>query len=258
MPKVALLSIGINYIGQSGRLKGCINDSNNFTKLMKSRLKKQIVRCVQMNDVRSKRSRLYPTKRNIERELIYLRHLAKKRKIDRILFHYSGHGGQRRDRNREERDKKDETLYPVDYRRRGVIPDDYLIDHILNRLPKRVHFFGLIDACHSGTAMDLRYRYRLKGMKRKLENKGAKIGRRHVMISGCVDSKYSYDVRDKEYGNVGACTTAFIRAVGKKRRPRMGSTVKKMRKELRRKKIRQVPQISGSFFARYKTKIPVI
>ena len=74
---------------------------------------------------------------------------------DRILFYFSGHGSQVRDRNSDEPDGRDEVLLPHDF---GVgnntltrtLVDDEFQAYI--RQMRASEIYIIVDACHSGTA----------------------------------------------------------------------------------------------------------
>lgn len=68
-----------------------------------------------------------------------------------------GHGSQKRDYSGDERDGMNETICPTDFERAGQIIDDELNKHLVNPLPAGVRLHALLDACHSGTGMDLRH-----------------------------------------------------------------------------------------------------
>eukprot|EP00882_Tetradesmus_deserticola_P021480 GHRQ01023253.1.p1 GENE.GHRQ01023253.1~~GHRQ01023253.1.p1 ORF type:complete len:144 (+),score=23.04 GHRQ01023253.1:197-628(+) len=53
---------------------------------------------------------------------------------------------------------QDETILPSDFKRAGVIVDDDLNAMLVRPLAPGVTLHALVDACHSGTAMDLPYR----------------------------------------------------------------------------------------------------
>lgn len=53
---------------------------------------------------------------------------------------------------------QDETLLPTDYASAGMIVDDELNALLVRPLAAGVTLHALIDACHSGTAMDLPFR----------------------------------------------------------------------------------------------------
>ena len=53
---------------------------------------------------------------------------------DSLVFHYSGHGGQKRDMTGEEVDGMNETLCPMDFQRVGEITDDEVNQRLVNPL----------------------------------------------------------------------------------------------------------------------------
>lgn len=74
---------------------------------------------------------------------------------DSLIFHYSGHGSQQIDYSGEEPDGYNETLCPVDFETQGMIVDNQINDIIVKPLPHGVRLHAIIDACHSGTVLDL-------------------------------------------------------------------------------------------------------
>ena len=78
---------------------------------------------------------------------------------DSLFVHYSGHGGSVRDANSDERDNRDETLIPVDFRSAGQITDDLILASLVLEVPKGAMLTVVIDACHSGTVLDLPYTF---------------------------------------------------------------------------------------------------
>jgi len=78
---------------------------------------------------------------------------------DRLLLHYSGHGGQlSAASDSAESDGLDETLVPVDYLTAGMIRDGELYDRLVKPLYETGAILrAVLDCCHSGTGMDLRY-----------------------------------------------------------------------------------------------------
>ena len=63
---------------------------------------------------------------------------------------------QRKQKIFDEVDKKDECLVPIDYAQSYFIKDDDINAHLVDQI-KGTKFFGVIDACHSGTIFDLRH-----------------------------------------------------------------------------------------------------
>jgi metacaspase-1 len=94
-----------------------------------------------------------PTKKNIRMAMYWLVQgcLAG----DSLVLHYSGHGGQQKDENGDEVDGFDETILPLDFEQEGVILDDEINEIIVRPLPRGVKLHAIVDACHSGTVLDL-------------------------------------------------------------------------------------------------------
>ena len=88
------------------------------------------------------------------------------KKGDVVMFHFSGHGYQIPDNNKDELDGLDEALVPIDAKNdKGIKKDlanyeNYLRDDELNKLLEEIRIalgpdgdlFVTIDACHSGTS----------------------------------------------------------------------------------------------------------
>lgn len=78
---------------------------------------------------------------------------------DVLVFHFSGHGSQVRDRGPldELADHKDEILCPVDLDWRDKVITDDDLGQFFKRVPDDVNFYVVLDCCHSGTGTrDLR------------------------------------------------------------------------------------------------------
>lgn len=80
---------------------------------------------------------------------------------DSLLFHYSGHGSRQRNFSGDEVDGYDETLCPLDFETQGMIVDDEINATIVRPLPYGVKLHAMIDACHSGTVLDLPFLCRM-------------------------------------------------------------------------------------------------
>lgn len=203
MTKKALL-VGINYVGTNSQLNGCINDVLNLKNVLISKWGYKEENITILTDD----SEIKPTKINIMKELY--RHVQMK-DISEFWFSYSGHGSYVTDEgDKDEEDNKDETLVPLDYSTTGLITDDVL-HHMFSLIDPSIKAIVLIDACHSGSMLDLKYRY-ISGMKRVIENPKDFIESNIVMISGCLDTQTSADAyninNSKKYE--GAMTRSFI------------------------------------------------
>lgn len=80
---------------------------------------------------------------------------------DSLVFYFSGHGLQQPDLKEDELDGFDETLCPVDFLQEGMIVDNDLNSILVWPLKNGVTLHALVDACHSGTILDLSYVYKL-------------------------------------------------------------------------------------------------
>ena len=54
-------------------------------------------------------------------------------------------------------------MVPVDYASAGQIRDDDLFDSLVCAMPQGSTLVSLMDCCHSGTVLDLPYKYRADG-----------------------------------------------------------------------------------------------
>lgn len=145
------LLIGINYLGTSSQLNGCINDINNVgSYLFNTRKYNSFL-------VLTDYTRFKPTKSNILQAFNAL--FTNVRAGDELWFHYSGHGSLLRDTNRDEESGFDSCICPIDYERSGFIIDDVIRQMLAQRVPRGVKLYIVLDACHSGTGCDLRYKY---------------------------------------------------------------------------------------------------
>ena len=151
MVKYGLL-IGINYRNTADELYGCINDVNNVKIFLESNLGYTNF-VILTDDTPSK----LPTKENILKAIHYLVRVLKSG--DEVWFHYSGHGILVYDRGGDEEDGYDSCISPLDYERTGFISDDTLRSILIQKIPSGVKLYVVIDACHSGTGCDLRYKY---------------------------------------------------------------------------------------------------
>jgi len=102
-----------------------------------------------------------PTRKNMI--VAYRTVAAQAQPGDVVYLHYSGHGVSIPDQNGDEADKKDEALVPVDYRDVGVIRDDKLVKILVKKLAAGVFVTSLMDCCHSGTVLDLPFKFRADG-----------------------------------------------------------------------------------------------
>ncbi|KIV96383.1 hypothetical protein PV10_00264 [Exophiala mesophila] len=155
------LLIGINYFGQRGQLRGCINDVKNMSTYLNQNFGYAREDMVTLTDDQQN-PMSQPTKANILRAMHWL--VKDARPNDSLFFHYSGHGGQTPDLDGDEEDGYDEVIYPVDFRSAGHIVDDEMHRIMVMSLQPGVRLTAIFDSCHSGSALDLPYVYSTQGV----------------------------------------------------------------------------------------------
>ena len=206
------LLIGINYTGTSNQLNGCINDSENLKEfLLKNKYMKE-EDIVMMND--NCEDELYPSKKNIERQLNGLVEFAKKNEdkdVVRIFVEYSGHGSYMMNYDRTEVDFHDEVLCCLN---NEYITDNYLKKQFIDRLPKNVKLVFICDACYSGTICDLKFTYK-NGVMVDNADIATESNCEVVVLSGSTDGTTSSDAYLKNkitgrYEYMGAMTKSFF------------------------------------------------
>jgi hypothetical protein len=251
-PNRKAISIGINYLclpQGHGRLSGCINDSETMIGILRDTWGFQEA---QIRRLRDDRANMMPTKANMVDAIRWLVQGASSG--DELFMHYSGHGGQQKDKRGDEKDGKDETIIPCDFQQSGMITDDDLHMLLVDSLPAGVRLWVIMDCCHSGTALDMRYKVILNG-DGSITCKDAQTGGSGrqkgevIMISGCKDSQTSADVSAGSLGvqkAAGAMTTAFRHTVNQS--ISCHDLLINMRSYLKRNGFDQVPQMSSDKF----------
>ena len=117
--------------GTQNRLNGCINDAKCMEYMLTSKFGFTADGILLMTDDHPDPLRR-PTKQNIFNGWTWL--LSGMQPGDSLVFHYSGHGGQKRDMTGEEVDGMNETLCPMDFQRVGEITDDEVNQRLVNPL----------------------------------------------------------------------------------------------------------------------------
>lgn len=143
MANKALL-VGINkYKIPGADLNGCVNDVTNVRDVLLKYFGFTVPEIRVLVDERA-------TKKNIITRLKWL--VDKAKAGDRLLFHFSGHGSQIRDRDGDElKDHMDEIICPHDMDWDGKFITDDELKEIFSTIPKGVNLEVLLDSCHSGT-----------------------------------------------------------------------------------------------------------
>ena len=246
LAKKKALLIGINYIGTSSQLNGCINDVNSLKTTLTTKYgfsaDADMIKIITDETVQK------PTRVNILAAFKQL--LESGVEGDLLFFAFSGHGSSTFDANRDEvAGGKDEMIITSDSK--GIV-DDELKALIQTYLKKNVTLFALFDCCFSGTVLDLKYQYL-----DSLDNDNSTVNANEaetignvIMISGCNDNQTSADA----YINAkyqGAMTWAFLSTLSDspaKQQLSWRSLLTQMRDKLKTSKYEQLPQLSTGCF----------
>lgn len=199
------LLIGVNYTDTPYMLAGCINDANN----MSSHLKTLFPDCKDHRIITDD-TVIKPTRNNILSSINWL--VSGLKPGENVMFHFSGHGGLIRDRNGDEVSGFDSCIYPCENKTLQTITDDELRTLLANRIPAGSKCFVVLDCCHSGSAVDLRYYLRVPANNQLLleENKKyTKTQGQVLFLSGCQDNQYAADTANNSIP-CGALTWALL------------------------------------------------
>jgi metacaspase-1 len=142
MARRALL-VGINDYRGLNNLRGCVNDVLNMRSILKDLLG------FTNNDIRAVLD-ARATRAAILHRLEYMVDVAEPG--DFMIFHFSGHGSQIRDREGDElEDGLDELICPhdMDWDGNFILDDD--LYRIFRRIPEGAHLEVFLDCCHSET-----------------------------------------------------------------------------------------------------------
>ncbi|EFJ11817.1 hypothetical protein SELMODRAFT_125416 [Selaginella moellendorffii] len=228
------LIVGISYKYSRYQLKGCINDAKCMKFLLMNKFQfpessilmltgnfdSTLWYFLKVGFFEERDPLRLPTKQNMRMAMFWLVQGCKSG--DSLVFHYSGHGSQQRDYTGEEVDGYDETLCPVDFETQGMLVDNELNATLVRPLPRGVKLHCIIDACHSGTALDLPFLCKFNSYgqfawedhrPRSGAWKGTGGGDA-FSFSGCDDGQTSADTSAlSKVTSTGAMTYCFIQAI---------------------------------------------
>ncbi|KAI8024321.1 Metacaspase-1 [Camellia lanceoleosa] len=230
---------GISYKYSRHELKGCINDAKCMKFLLINKFQFPEASVLMLTEEETDPYRI-PTKQNIRMALYWL--VQGCQPGDSLLFHYSGHGSRQRNISGDEVDGYDETLCPLDFETQGMIVDDEINATIVRPLPYGVKLHAIIDACHSGTVLDLPFLCRMNRMGQYVWEdhrprsgvwKGTNGGE-VISFSGCDDDQTSADTAAlSKITSTGAMTFCFIQAIERGHATTYGSVLNSMRTAIR-------------------------
>ncbi|KAI3783558.1 hypothetical protein L1987_42642 [Smallanthus sonchifolius] len=231
---------GISYKRTKHELKGCINDAKCMKYLLINKFKFPESSILMLTEEETDPYRI-PTKHNIRMAMYWL--VQGCQSGDSLVFHFSGHGSQQRNYTGDEIDGYDETLCPLDFETQGMIVDDEINATIVKPIPHGVKLHAIIDACHSGTMLDLPFLCRMDRSGRYVWEdhspqsgifKGTNGGE-VISFSGCDDDQSSADTASlSKVTSTGAMTFSFIQAIERGHATTYGDMLNSMRTTIRK------------------------
>ena len=242
---VRVLSIGINYVGTPYELYGCINDATN----LQAQLRTYFPSCIDYRLI-TDNTLEKPTRANIMAAISWL--VGGLQPGQNVLLHYAGHGGLVRDTNGDEVSGLDSCLYPINGRKLETIIDDELRTAFANRIPAGCKCFAVLDCCHSGSAVDLRYKWQapsVNSISYTENSRYTKSAGNILFLSGCQDNQTAADTVGIDGRPCGATTMALLETW-----KRYGSAIKlkyllwDMRAFLKEYGYSQIPDLTSGTF----------
>ncbi|KAE9599337.1 putative Caspase-like domain-containing protein [Lupinus albus] len=233
---------GVTYGKRKFRLKGTVNDVIDMKELLVKNFKFPMD-CIRLLTEEENNPDLIPTRRNIMESLKWL--VKDCKSGDSLVFYFSGHGLQQPEFHKhDEIDGFDETICPVDFMKEGVITDNELNSTIVSPLVKGVTLHAIIDACHSGTTLDLVYVWKQKnGIWNWEDDKpgGENPINKHtsgglaICLSACEDSQMAADTSVfGGKGMNGVMTYLFTKIIREQPGITYGGLLEKMHGEIRK------------------------
>ena len=206
------LLVGINYVGTQYALGGCINDVLNVEKQLRTFFPGSSSSSSSSEyRVLTDATAMKPSKANIMASIDWL--VSGLKSGENVMFHFSGHGGRVKDTNGDEVTGLDSCIYPCNDGRMEMITDDELRTALAERLPAGCKCFAVLDACHSGTGVDLRYKWETPKSGTLAYSEDAKYAKTNgdiIFLSGCMDTEYAADTVDSSERPAGALTWALL------------------------------------------------
>ncbi|KAL9242607.1 hypothetical protein vseg_016593 [Gypsophila vaccaria] len=258
-PRKRAVICGIVYRDSEDELKGCINDAKTIKNLLIHRFHFPESHILMLTEEERDPNKK-PTKQNIRKAMTWL--VNGVRAGDSLVFYYSGHGQQLKDRDGDEVDGFDEYIWPVDFEDNGKISDDEINATIVRPIPHGAKLTAIIDSCSSATMLDLPYLCQLnrsgksewKDQRPKNNVWKGTSGGEVVAISGCDDHDTSAETPWETKS--GAMTHCFVQAIKRGHGNTYGSLLTAMRDAIHAIKevdeeghlvpLTQVPQLSAN------------
>jgi hypothetical protein len=223
--------IGLNYPNSHYSLNGCVNDVKNGDTFLKAHGYES--RFLADEDVSDR----YDVLEALEE--------LKNSNSKFLFFHYSGHGTQVDDKDKDELDGKDETVYS---KNGHMITDDEINAKLAQFSADKVVVL-VFDCCHSGTIADLPYIATAYDPGVKVEKVKKDIKAKVICVSGCRDSQTSADITERGL-SYGALSSTLYSILRKNEAEKKVVTWRQLYDillvEMTKKRYAQIPQLTAS------------
>lgn len=240
--KRALL-IGCSYKDTTSELRGTVNDIIRMKECLINKFdfeEKQIKLLIEIDGYEK------PTKANIIKQIVDLIIKSIFYGYNTIYIHFSGHGTHIFDTSRDEKDQYDECWVPTDYKESGIINDDYL-NYYFNYFSENCYVTCVIDACRSGTGLDLKYKIDTSNNSYDIVNEQCNCTTKNIIkISACKANQYALGIyKNGEWG--GALTNSILHALDNDdNRMPLYKLIEETRKYMKDGFFEQIPQLCSS------------
>jgi hypothetical protein len=222
-------------------LAGCINDAASMLDYAQKR--------GYVGELLTDDTAVKPTRNNVLQAIGRL--VRDTQDGDELLFHFSGHGSRSWDISKDEHDGQDETIICLDSL---PVSDDDLFSVLVHPiLAKNCRLVAIFDCCHSGTQLDLRYRYEYNAKRagafscvpcaNNMHNNvphRAKV----MQLGACLDNQTAADISDPQTSMAyGAFTHALLGILT--RCSTLDQILKQLHMEMQSKSYSQRPQLTS-------------
>lgn len=228
---------GLNYEHTSNaQLNGCDTDAERLSELISP--------YVDTKEVHT----LYKRNRGSEilRRINQAARWTHKENVEMVFISFSGHGVRFRQPDDDD-DEPIEGICPSDFKKKGVITDEQLRD-ALCAFHHSTTVYLVIDCCHSGDILNLRYRWDARNHRMTTHEDEEQPDALCIALSGCKQNQTSadaYNVLGKgQYG--GALTSCLVEFLQENKRPSVFHMLSNVQQTLEKKRFEQVPVLSSN------------
>lgn len=253
MSNTLVVLFGLNYVNTDKKLLGCINDVKLMHNFFMSHLRVPAKNISVYHDYTD----VTPIGANIIRIIRdSITQVNTSPDLHNLWIHYSGHGSCEVDKNEDEDKLNDVISGKAEYgfdEALVALDNQYILDDKLNKLfstlNKDKRLICVFDCCHSGTALDLPYRYCYKTNKCvKSKQTGNAITCHAILLSAARDIQTAADAGhiSSKYQYTGAFTTALLKAFASTMSLSIDKILDEASQTLKKHKFSQLPQVTST------------